>query len=311
VPGSPERLGRLPRPALVDELLPGARFPAPGTAVVCAVSGGADSLAMLALAVAAGCPALAMHVDHGLRPGGEREAELVRQAAEALGADFEARTVAVAPGPSLEARARQARYGVLPSGCCVGHTADDQAETVLLNLLRGSGADGLAGMRDGGGPRQVRRPLLGLRRSQTRALAAELGLVALEDPSNLDPRHRRNRIRHEVLPLLAEVAGRDVVAVLARNASVLASDVEALDTLAGALDPTDVAALRGAPPALARRALRTWLRAAGGVERHPPSGAELDRAWRVVAGEVVACELAGGTRLARSRGRLRLEPRSS
>ena len=124
-------------------------FPVAGTAVTCAVSGGADSLALLVLAVEAGCAVTAVHVDHGLRAGSAAEADIVAAAAARFGAVFRAERVDVPAGPNLEARARAARYAVLPPDVCTGHTADDQAETVLLNLLRGAGAPGVAALRPG------------------------------------------------------------------------------------------------------------------------------------------------------------------
>jgi tRNA(Ile)-lysidine synthase len=290
--------------SLADELLLRCAFPPAGTEVDCAVSGGPDSLALLALAVTAGCEVTAIQVDHGLRPGSAGEADVVRRAADRFGARFAALRVDVAPGPNLEARARAARYAALPAGALTGHTADDQAETVLLNLVRGAALDGLAGMDPS------RRPLRRLRRSETRALCASLGLEPVADPSNEDPAFRRNRVRHELLPLLSAVAVRDVVPVLARQADLLREDARVLDDLAAALDPTDARSLAAAPPALARRAVRAWLRAAGpgGPERHPPDAAALGRVLAVVRGEAVACELPGGWRVARSGGRLRLEP---
>jgi tRNA(Ile)-lysidine synthase len=283
-------------------------FPAAASEVTCAVSGGADSLALLALAVHAGCRATAVHVDHGLRPGSAGEAEVVRAAAARFGAGFRAERVAVAPGPNLEARARAARYAALPPGALTGHTADDQAETVLLNLVRGAALDGLAGMDP------ARRPLRRLRRAETRALCAALGLVPVTDPSNDDPAFRRNRVRHELIPLLDAIAERDVVAVLARQADLVRDDARLLDELAAALDPGDARAVAAAPVPLARRALRAWLRTAGGPggpggpERHPPPAAAVDRVLAVARGEAVACELPGGWRVARTAGRLRLEP---
>src|ERR1700689_532054 len=107
-------------------------FPAAGNTLSCAVSGGADSLALLVLAVWAGCDVTAVHVDHGLRPGSAAEAEIVRDAAASLGAGFSALQVEVGHGPNIEARARAARRKVLPPGTATGHTMDDQAETVLL-----------------------------------------------------------------------------------------------------------------------------------------------------------------------------------
>ncbi|MEA2932235.1 MAG: tRNA(Ile)-lysidine synthase, partial [Actinomycetota bacterium] len=237
------------------------------------MSGGADSLALLVLAVAAGCVATAVHVDHGLRAGSAAEADVVRDVADAVGAAFRGERVVVAPGPNLEARARAARYQVLPDDVLTGHTADDQAETVLLNLVRGAGLDGLAGIAPG-----PRHPILGLRRHQTHGLCLALGLAPVDDPSNADPAHRRNRVRHELMPLLDAVAERDVAAVLARQAPLLRDEAELLDGLAAALDPADARTVAAAPVALARRALRRWLTA--GCE-HPPEAATVERVLAV------------------------------
>jgi tRNA(Ile)-lysidine synthase len=268
------------------------------------VSGGADSLTLLVLAVAAGCRVTAWHVDHRLREGSAEEAGVVAAVAHRLGAAMRSVQVDVAAGPNLEERARAARYGALPPGVLTGHTADDQAETVLLALLRGSGLDGLAGIRPDG-----RRPLLGLRRAETLAVCEAERIDPVVDPSNRDPAFRRNRVRAELLPLASVIAERDVTALLARTASVLRQDADLLDELAGALDPTDVAQMRAAPPALARRALRRWLAGAG--DGRPPDAATIERAMAVVGGQVRACQVAGVGRLARTSGRLRIEPRQS
>jgi tRNA(Ile)-lysidine synthase len=229
---------------------------------------------------------------------------VVAAAARRLGADFVAHAVTVETGPNVEARARAVRYGVLPAGVMTGHTADDQAETVLLNVLRGAGLDGLRGMVDT--PR-VRRPLLGLRRSETRALCAATGLAPVDDPSNEDLALRRNQVRHRLLPLVAEISDRDPVPVLVRQGRLLADDAQLLDELAGALDPTDARALAASPAPLARRALRAWLRVGADDESHPPSAAEVARVLDVAAGGAVACEIAGGRRVCRSGGRLSIE----
>ena len=230
-------------------------------------------------------------------------------AAARLGAGFRSVRVEVAPGADLEARARAQRHAALGPAAALGHTADDQAETVLVNLLRGAGIDGLSSLRPG-----RRHPILGLRRSDTRAVCASVGLDPLEDPSNADPRFVRNRVRHEVLPLLAAVAGRDAVPLLVRTAEVTAGDADLLDDLARALDPTDARALAAAPPPLAARAVRRWLAGdgagPGGAERHPPDRATVDRVLAVAAGQAVACEVAGGWRVARTGQVLRLERRS-
>ena len=199
---------------VVAALLGRCTFPAAGDHLVCGVSGGADSLALLVLATAAGCRVTAVHVDHGLRPGSAAEAAVVAAAAARFGAGFRSERVEVADGPNLEARARAARLGVLGDGAATGHTADDQAETVLANLLRGAGVHGLAGMRAG-----PTHPILALRRAETVDLCAHLGLEPVHDPTNRDPRFQRNRIRAELLPLCADIAGRDVVPVLARQAA--------------------------------------------------------------------------------------------
>jgi tRNA(Ile)-lysidine synthase len=286
----------------VAALLGRCSFPPAGTAVTCAVSGGADSLALLVLACEAGCDVTAIHVDHGLRPHSEREAEVVAAACTRLGAQFRAERVVVAAGPNLEARARAARYAVLPADVLLGHTADDQAETVLLNLARGAGVGGTMGMR-----RDARRPIIDLRRTETRELCTAFGFDPVDDPMNRDPSFTRVRIRHDLLPLLAEIAGRDIVPVLCRQAALSADAVDALDTLTASLDCADAFALADAPIALARWALRRWLGAETGSD-HPPSAAALDRVLAVARGETVATEIEGGWRVARSHNRLRVTP---
>lgn len=280
-------------------LLARCTFPPPGSTLDCAVSGGADSLALMALAVDAGCRVTAWHVDHGLRAGSAAEAAVVAGVAAGLGAEFQAVAVAVGAGPNLEERARQARRAVLPAGVATGHTADDQAETVLINLLRGSGLDGLAAMRPG-----PDKPLLGLRRWETHKLCAELGLAPVEDPTNEDRRFLRNAIRHDLLPMLDDLARRDVAGLLARQAEILRGDADLLDELARVLDPTSAAALTDAPPALARRALREFLRPHLGGR--PPDHAAVDRALEVARGEIRATEIGEGVRLERSGGHLRV-----
>jgi len=241
----------------------------------------------------------AIHVDHGLRAGSHHEAEVVAAAASRYGAEFHARTVEVVPGPNLEARARTARRSVLPEGFATGHTMDDQAETVLLNLLRGAGLDGLGGMSPG-----HEHPLLSLRRAETEALCASEGLEPVRDPSNHDARFLRNRVRHELLPLCSEIAGRDVVPILARQAELLRTESELLDELASAIDASDAKALAGAPGALARRAARMWLRNDG----YPPDLAAVERVLAVARGSTRATDVVPGVRVRRSRGALTSEP---
>jgi tRNA(Ile)-lysidine synthase len=287
--------------SLVDQLLTRCDLPPAGTEVTCAVSGGPDSLALLALARAHGCAVTAVHVDHGLRAGSARDADHVAAIAARVGAAFRGVRAQVPPGPNVEARARAARYAALPAGTLTGHTADDQAETVLLALLRGAALDGLAGYSP------ATRPLRRLRRAETRALCDELGLAPLADPMNDDLAIRRNRVRAELVPLLDAIAARDVAPILARQADLLRDDATFLDDLAASLDATDARALGAAPVVLARRAVRRWLRAeAGGAEQHPPDAASVERVLAVARGDALATEVCG-VRVARTQGRLRIE----
>lgn len=268
--------------------------------MVCAVSGGADSLALLVLAVAAGLDVTAIHVDHGTREASASEADVVAAAAARFGARFEARRVTVAPGANLEARWRDARRRVLPPDALTGHTLDDQAETILLNLLRGSSLDGLAGIAPG-----ATKPLLRVRRRETKALCDALGFEPVADPSNLDPAFRRARIRREALPLLDAIAQRDVAGLLAREADLIRDDAGFLELMSRERipDPTDARALADAPVPLARRAVRRWLR---GPTGHPLDAASVERVLAVARCEAEACELPGGTRVTRSGMRLRV-----
>lgn len=287
----------------VAALLDRCHFPdqAAGRRVDCAVSGGADSTALAILAVAAGFEATLIHVDHGLRTRSSDEASVVRALSTALGCRFRSEQVAVPAGPDLEARARRARYGVLPYGVLTGHTLDDQAETIVLNLIRGAGLPGLSGM--DAAAEHPRRPLLALRRADTEGVCRAAGVTWLTDPSNADPAHRRNRVRHELLPLLDSIADRDVAAVIARQADLLRDDAAFLEQLAADLDPTDARALTAAPVALARRALRRWLTTLD-PERHPPSAATIDRCLAVARNDAQATEIGGGLRVTRHRQRL-------
>jgi tRNA(Ile)-lysidine synthase len=284
--------------------------------VIVGCSGGADSLALLALSVAAGVPVVVIHVDHGLRTGSEADFSVVETAARALGVAAQSVRIDLDAGPNLEARARDARYAALETaradagaaGVLVGHTADDQAETVLLNLLRGSATAGLAAMPTRQGT--VMRPLLGLHRRDTLEISARLGFAPVVDPMNGDTRYRRVWLRREVLPALEAGAGRDLRALLARQAEVMRDESDLLDALASraladAGDPPRVDVIVALDPALARRALRRWL---GGP---PPTLATIEALLAVAGGERRALELPGGRRVVRRRGRLFLSSSSS
>jgi tRNA(Ile)-lysidine synthase len=213
----------------------------PGATVLVACSGGADSLALLAAAVFEGHKAahrvVGVTVDHGLQDGSAERAEAVAAQMRVLGVDESAvATVTVdAPGIGPEAAAREARYGVLgelaerfaAEVVLLGHTLDDQAETVLLGLARGSGSRSLAGMR----PRfdRFRRPLLAVTRTDTETACTVEGIEWWIDPHNSDPRFARSRVRTVVLPTLEHELGPGVAAALARTADLLREDAEALD----------------------------------------------------------------------------------
>jgi tRNA(Ile)-lysidine synthase len=248
---------------------------AAGDLVLVAVSGGADSLA-LASALAAEAPrsglrAGAVTVDHGLQAGSASLATQVAADCVAFGLEpVLIETVEVGRGGGPEAAARDARYAALDaaadrsgaSAILLGHTLDDQAETVLLGLARGSGAKSLAGMPARRG--RLRRPLLGVRRDTTAAACAALGLTPWSDPHNHDPAYSRARVRHDVMPALVEAFGPGVPEALARTAAMLRADTEALEGLArGVEDPLDVATLIKLPSAVRTRVLRRAAIAAG------------------------------------------------
>ena len=287
-------------------LLARCAFPPAGTAVRCALSGGPDSTALIALAVAAGLDVSAVHVDHGLRTDSSHDAAVAAATAHHFGVAFRCERVELDDGPNLEARARRARRTAIGPGALTGHTADDQAETLLLSLLRGAGTTGLAAMRPG-----PSKPLLQLRRAETHRLCAELHLDVATDSTNADPRFRRNRVRNEILPLLDDVADRDVAPLLARTSALLRDDDTLLDELAAAIDPTDARAVARSPRPLARRALRRWVidtirQKAPDGDRHPPDLATIERIMAVACGDAVGCDVSGSWRVERSQQRLRL-----
>jgi tRNA(Ile)-lysidine synthase len=214
-----------------------------GEVVLAACSGGADSLAMAA-ALAFVAPRVGLRgggvtVDHGLQPGSAERAADVATVLGRLGLDpVRSIAVTVGQGAGPEAAARAARYAALDqtardhkaAAVLLGHTLDDQAETVLLGLARGSGGRSLAGMPVRRGA--YRRPLLGLRRATAAAACAELGLRPWQDPHNSDVRFARARVRHQALPALEDALGPGVAEALARTASQLRADADCLDELA-------------------------------------------------------------------------------
>ena len=300
----------------------------PGALVLVGCSGGPDSLA-LAAATAVEAPRLgvragAVVVDHGLQPGSDDVAE--RAAAQCRELGLEPVEVVVvdassgAGGP--EAAARDARYAALSAAAgrhaaaaiLLGHTLDDQAESVLLGLARGSGARSLAGM----APRRdlIRRPFLGVRRSQTLHACAVLGLEPWHDPSNGPgtlPSPLRSQVRHTLMPVLDDVLGPGVAEALARTAELLRADADLLEAQAATLLATartpdgdlDVAALEGTEPALRWRALRLAMVGAGVpagalTMAHVAAADALVTHWRGQTG----VSLPGGHQMVRRYGRL-------
>lgn len=244
----------------------------PGRTVVVACSGGADSLALLAATVfearRGGWRVLGVTVDHGLQPGSADHAARVVEQMAALGAD-ETVTATVrveAAGQGPEAAARQARYAVLEQVAerfeadvvLLGHTRDDQAETVLLGLTRGSGGRSLAGMRRSFD--RFVRPLLEAARDDTVTACQVEGIAFWDDPHNDDPGFTRVRVRRTVLPVLEEQLGPGIAATLARTADQLRDDMDLLDDVADAayagLRDLPVDGLLAQPTSIRRRVLR-------------------------------------------------------
>jgi tRNA(Ile)-lysidine synthase len=292
--------------------------------VAVAVSGGVDSLA-LAAATAYVAPRLGLRahgliVDHGLQAGSAQVAARAAATLTGLGlAEVRVLPVQVTGPGGMEAAARNARYAALRAALpapdalvLLGHTLDDQAETVLLGLGRGSGPRSIAGMRPLDPP--WARPLLGVPRVTTIAACARLGLSPWADPHNVDPRFTRVRLRTEVLPLLEDVLAGGVADALVRTAAQLRDDTEALDVWAatagaavtGEQGDLDAAALAGLPPAVRRRVLRGWL-LAGGVreltDAHLRAADDLVGHWHGQGGTW----LPGGLVVRRAHGRLLLD----
>ncbi|UYP19363.1 tRNA lysidine(34) synthetase TilS [Rhodococcus sp. Z13] len=290
--------------------------------VTVALSGGADSAALTAAAVAEADAVHAVVVDHRLQEGSGDVAARAVEFARARGCTSAQVVPVDVDGPGgMEAAARVARYRALDEHradrpVLLGHTLDDQAETVLLGLGRGSGLRSIRGMASFEPP--WGRPLLGVRRETTRRACAELGYRPYEDPHNADGRFTRVRLRHEVLPLLEDVLGGGVAEALARTAGQLREDGDALDEAAVELlaravedDGLEVAELTTAPAAVRRRAIRSWLldHTVTPNEAMLRAVDDLVGAWRGQGPVAVGRGTRAGTRLvvSRRRGRLGVE----
>jgi len=269
-----------------------------------ALSGGPDSLALTGIAAAL-LPTTALIVDHDLQAGSAAVAAAASQQARNLGCvDAQVLCVQVSGDGGPEGAARNSRYAALDAArgarpVLLAHTLDDQAETVLLGLGRGSGARSIAGMRAYDPP--WCRPLLGVRREVTHAACMELGLDAWHDPHNSDRRFTRVRLRHEVLPLMEEVLGGGVAEALARTATALRDDTALIDSLiekamttCATADGLDAAVLAGLAGPVRRGVIRSWLIAGGaiGLTDKQIRGVDgLVTAWRGQGGVAVGSAL--------------------
>jgi len=295
-----------------------------GDSAIVAVSGGADSLA-LAYALIKEAPNLAITliavtIDHQLQTGSGEQAKKVQEQLKSMGyQEVIVEKVSVVEKSGVEADARTARYAALDSiahafgasQIFLGHTRDDQAETVLLGLARGSGTRSLSGMATVNG--KYARPFLQLTRSQTVAACVEAAITPWNDPHNANEKFSRVRVRNKVMPVMEEEIGPGIAAALARSAAILRDDADALDEMAQAvisrvdLSDLDCAALAELPRAIRSRILRAAIYAAGApsgsVSADHLSGVEaLVTSWR---GQGEA-SLPGGVKVARISGRLSL-----
>jgi tRNA(Ile)-lysidine synthase len=301
----------------LDELIEavGAKADFPKAPMVLALSGGPDSSAMALLATRLWVEARAVHVNHGTRHADVLEAA-ARAVASELALELTVVEAELAGTGFTEEAARDARYLALRETRGEGewivtaHTLDDQAETVLINLLRGTGLAGLAGIPPVT-PERVARPLLGVTRGELREMSVLAGLPFVDDPSNLDSGFTRNRLRLEVIPLLEAEFNPQLLAALARTAAAARSDDDFLQELAGEL-PVNLGDRAGeiprsvlmvSPRALSDRALRNLVTSLR--PPHPPSRAEMARVWEVVAGTANRAQLEGGVTVEHENGMVR------
>ena len=300
-----------------------------GEKIIVACSGGADSLALsFALSAEAKKRAIqliAVTVDHQLQSDSGEQAKRVIEQLKSMGIEFcEIAKVKVSLTDGLEASARRARYVALDAACqrhgakkvFLGHTRDDQAESVLLGLARGSGTRSLSAMATQSG--KYVRPLLGITREHTVSACREEGLTPWNDPQNEDPKFLRSRVRTQVLPFLEEKIGPGIAAALARSAGLLRDDADALDEWAMSefdkLDPAsmDISTLTLLPKAVRTRVIRAAIYALGAPQgsisaEHIYPIEALVTSW---SGQGVV-SLPGGVKAQRLSGRLSLSPPSN
>ena len=276
--------------------------------LVVALSGGADSAGLALLVANAGRPARAIHVDHGT-PGAPKLRKAASAIAGHLDLDLHIEAVSLPDGGFSEERARSQRYRALETQrregewVVTGHTREDQAETVLMNLIRGAGPLGLSGI-----PRRsngwVARPILDASRGEVRELATLAVLPYVDDPSNLDLELTRNAIRLSVLPGFARF-NPSVVESLARTASLLREHLAFIELAVQSI-PTRVSS-EGAEIPIGHLLAVPQVVASGALRRvvsllrlpYPPTAGETERIWAVVTGEQRAAEIEGGIRVER------------
>jgi tRNA(Ile)-lysidine synthase len=326
-----------PLVAAVDRALQAAGTPARGETLVVGLSGGADSVALTdalaALRRRRGFRLVAAHLDHGLRPGSADDAAFCQSLCDALAVPLRAGSAPVRErarreSGGLEQAARRERYSFLrrvredeaAAAIAVAHTEDDQAETLLLRLLRGAGVTGLAGMRARRG--ELLRPLLAVSRAGVLAHLRERGLSWREDASNADPAHLRNRVRHELLPYLAQRFNPRIREALARTAALAADEADHMahearalraraGTREGGLLVLDRRLLAAAPPAVARAAVRLALEEMGGLAR--VGAGHVEQVLRLARAEAPSgrrLPLPGGREIRFTHRTLRLEMRA-
>jgi tRNA(Ile)-lysidine synthase len=290
------------------------------------VSGGRDSVALLHALATRGTPLIVCHLDHTLRSESAAEAQFVARLAETWKLPLELVREDVAARAarrhlSIETAAREARYEFFAqvavrtgvSRVIVAHHADDQAETFLLQAMRGAGSSGLAGMRSvtqrvvANVPLEIVRPLLGIWREEIHSYIAEHQLEFIEDPSNRDLAFTRNRVRHEIIPMLESAFGRDVRRALWRSAEILRAEDELL-AIAPELQVIPemlvVPELRAMPLALRRRLVHRWLR----QQLVPDVGfVEIEKVLTLLEGSVAKVNLPGGGHARRREKRIFFE----
>ncbi|MGH3650178.1 MAG: tRNA lysidine(34) synthetase TilS [Acidimicrobiia bacterium] len=285
---------------LITGALPSLQLPE-GPHVI-ALSGGADSAALALLGVESGRQATALHIDHGL-PGSPAMADAAGAVAAMLDLQLDVEAVQLQAGPSTEERAREARYGVfqrIDGPVLTGHTRDDSVETMLINLVRGTGPVGLTGI-PRHRPPNIYRPILELTRSETREIATLAGLPFVDDPMNQDMTLTRNRMRLGVLPLIREI-NPQADGALARLAGILDRDVTYLEEMSARYytgPDIPIGLVQTLPRVLADRLLRRALEEVG----VGPTADRLDRMWSVASGQSDRQDLADG-RVVTRRGAL-------